>query len=226
MKNKIFIIAISLVLVLLLISSCNFMEQFENMQSQGRLNTYATTTKDADKSVEGGGETDPDQQQGSEEGQPGASDGAGSPEAPPAERTEPKAPDFTVFDNEGNPVKLSDYLGKPVVLNFWASWCGPCQREMPAFQQKFLELGSEVQFLMVNLTGGRETVDSASSFISKNGYTFPVFFDTSYSASNAFSVYSIPATYFIDAEGYIVANAVGAINEDVIGQGIDMINGE
>ena len=51
MKNKIFIIAISLVLVLLLISSCNFMEQFENMQSQGRLNTYATTTKDADKSV-------------------------------------------------------------------------------------------------------------------------------------------------------------------------------
>ena len=97
MKNKIFIIAISLVLVLLLISSCNFMEQFEDMQSQGRLNTYATTTKDAYKSVEGGGETDPDQQQGSEEGQPGASDGAGSPEAPPAERTEPKAPDFTVF---------------------------------------------------------------------------------------------------------------------------------
>ena len=202
------------------------MEQFENMQSQGRLNTYATTTKDADKSVEGGGETDPDQQQGSEEGQPGTSDGAGSPKVPPAERTEPKAPDFTVFDNEGNPVKLSDYLGKPVVLNFWASWCGPCQHEMPAFQQKYLELGSEVQFLMVNLTGGRETVDSASSFISKNGYTFPVFFDTSYSASNAFSVYSIPATYFIDAEGYIVANAVGAINEDVIGRGIDMINGE
>lgn len=226
MKNKIFIIAFSLVLVLLLASSCDIMKQFDDMQSQDRLNTYATTANKADQPAEEDKETEPDQQQGAAEDQPSATEEADSPEVPPAERTEPKAPDFTVFDADGNPVKLSDFLGKPVVLNFWASWCGPCQHEMPAFQQKYLELGSEVQFLMVNLTGGRETVNSASSFVSKKGYTFPVFFDTSYSASNAFSVYSIPATYFIDAEGYIVANAVGAISADVIQQGIDMINAE
>ena len=62
------------------------------------------------------------------------------------------APDFTVYDGAGNEVRLSDYLGKPVVLNFWASWCGPCRMEMPHFQEKQLELEGEVQFLMVNVT--------------------------------------------------------------------------
>ena len=54
------------------------------------------------------------------------------------------APDFTVYDGAGNEVRLSDYLGKPVVLNFWASWCGPCRMEMPHFQEKQLELEGEV----------------------------------------------------------------------------------
>ena len=51
------------------------------------------------------------------------------------------APDFTVYDADGNQVKLHDFIGKPIVLNFWASWCGPCQMEMPDFHEKYLELG-------------------------------------------------------------------------------------
>ena len=76
------------------------------------------------------------------------------------------APDFEVIDKEGNPVKLSSFFGKPIVLNFWASWCGPCQSEMPDFNEKYAELGGDVHFVMVNMTdGGRETVETASAFI-------------------------------------------------------------
>lgn len=134
------------------------------------------------------------------------------------------APDFTVIDAEGNSVKLSDFRGKPVVLNFWASWCGPCKYEMPDFNEQYALLGDEVEFLMVNLTdGARETVDTAKKFIADNGYTFPVYFDTNSEAVLAYGAYSIPATYFIDAEGYGVAYARGAIDKDVLLQGIDMI---
>ena len=89
----------------------------------------------------------------------------------PTEEEKYLAPDFIVYDSEGNEVALSDFLGQPVVLNFWASWCGPCKSEMPDFQEVYEEYGEEVQFLMVNLTdGSQETVESASDYIANNGY--------------------------------------------------------
>lgn len=139
------------------------------------------------------------------------------------EQTAVKAPDFTVYDRDGAEVHLSDFLGKPIVLNFWASWCGPCKMEMPDFHEKYLELGDEVQFLMVNATGGRETKDSATAFISETGYTFPVFYDLDSDASMTYGAYSLPTTYFIDAQGYAVAKATGAIGEATLQQGLDLI---
>ena len=136
----------------------------------------------------------------------------------------PVAPDFTVYDREGNAVKLSDYAGKPIVLNFWASWCGPCQIEMPDFQEKFEALGEDVQFLMVNMTdGARETVDIASAFIEEKGFTFPVLYDTDLDAANTYGAYSLPTTYFIDSQGSAIARATGAIDGDTLQRGIDMI---
>lgn len=140
------------------------------------------------------------------------------------EQEQVAAPDFTVYDASGNPVKLSDYFGKPIVLNFWASWCGPCQMEMPDFQEKYEALDGQVQFLMINMTdGSRETVNSASEFIKKQGYTFPVLYDTETDAAAAYSANSLPTTYFIDAKGYVIAKATGAISGDTLQRGIDMI---
>ena len=151
-----------------------------------------------------------------------------TPAATPAPETEPEeptlAPDFTVYDAEGNAVHLSDFIGTPVVLNFWASWCMPCTSEMPAFDEKYKELDGQVQLLMVNLTdGSRETVEGASDFIASCGYTFPIYFDTSYSAAMAYGVSSIPASYFIGADGAPVAYAIGALDADTLQRGIDML---
>ena len=134
------------------------------------------------------------------------------------------APDFQVYDKDGNGVHLSDFFGKPIVLNFWASWCGPCQSEMPDFNEKYAELGGDVHFVMVNMTdGGRETVETASAFIEKNGYDFPVLFDTKSEAAMTYGAYSLPTSFFINAEGHVIAQAVGAIDAATLQRGIDMI---
>ena len=147
--------------------------------------------------------------------------------ADPTETTaDYSAPDFTVYDIDGNAHKLSDFEGKPVILNFWASWCGPCKSEMPDFQEKYGEYGDTIQFLMVNLTdNSQETVDTASKFISGQGYTFPVFYDTDISAASAYGVYSIPVTYFIDAKGDLVTYGKGALTGETLQRGIDILLG-
>ena len=138
-----------------------------------------------------------------------------------------KAYDFTVYDENNNAYKLSDFEGKPVVLNFWASWCGPCKSEMPDFEAAYQIYGENIQFLMVNMTDGyQETVSSAKNFIQATGYTFPVFYDSDTEAARAYSVYSIPTTYFIDADGYIIAWGSGALSADNLQEGINYIYSE
>ena len=139
-----------------------------------------------------------------------------------AEAQRTAAPDFTAYDADGNAVQLSDYFGKPLVLNFWASWCGPCKSEMPAFQQAY-EQEDGVQFLLVNMTGGRETQADAEALLAQEGYTFPVLFDLDLDAAMTYGVTALPTTYFLDAEGNLVAWAQGAINEQTLQQGLDMI---
>lgn len=147
-----------------------------------------------------------------------------TPTDPGKEITYTKAPDFTVYDAQGKEAHLSDYFGKPIVLNFWASWCGPCKMEMPNFEEAYLQYGEEIQFMMVSLTdNASETVETAKAFIHEQGYTFPVYFDTEASGAIAYGVTSIPMTYFIDADGNGVAYAMGTLDAKSLQQGIDML---
>ena len=134
------------------------------------------------------------------------------------------APDFTVTDRSGNAVKLSDLRGKPVILNFWASWCGPCQSEMPDFQRAYEAYGEDIHFMIINVTdGSRETVETARAYVDERGYTFPIYFDTTLEAAILYGASSIPLTVFLDAEGHFVAYASGALNAATLQKGIDMI---
>lgn len=130
--------------------------------------------------------------------------------------------DFTVLNKDGDEVKLSDYFGKPIVVNFWATWCGPCKSELPAFDKAYKEYGDKIEFLMVNLTDGSwDTISSVNQFVSDGGYTFPVYFDTEYSASDAYNIYSIPETIFIAADGTLSDSQIGALSESSLTKKLD-----
>lgn len=152
---------------------------------------------------------------------PGA--GASSSENASSQQLQP-APSFTVYDAKGNAVTLDSLKGKPIVLNFWASWCGPCKSEMPDFEKVYAEYKDKVHFAMVNMTDGqRETQEKAQAHIDKEGFTFPVYFDLDLDAAKTYGVSAIPATYVIDADGNLVAYANGTISSEALIGALDNI---
>lgn len=140
-----------------------------------------------------------------------------SDSAPP-EDEKIMVPDFSLESSEGDTVTLSDYLGKVVVLNLWASWCPPCKAEMPDFQKLYEELDSgEVVLLMINQTDGqRETQEKALGYVSENGFTFPILYDPGTVGYEIFGLTSIPATVVIDGEGYFSAGVLGMTDYDAV----------
>ena len=138
------------------------------------------------------------------------------------DRNEPVAPDFTIYDGDGNIVHLSDFAGKPVVINFWASWCTPCKKEMPDFNKKYLEYGDEIQFLMIDYAKD-DNIKDAKAYVSEMGFEFPVYFDIDGDAFLAYEVTAFPTTIFVDADGYVVDRYRGTISEETLQSGIDKI---
>lgn len=138
------------------------------------------------------------------------------------------APDFTFYDNDGNKFSLSDFFGKPIVLNFWSSTCPPCKSEMPEFQEVYESMGEEITFLMMDCVGiaigtGVETKEAALQYIEEEGLTLPVYFDTTQSGVRTYGLSSFPTTFFIAANGDLVTYAMGAINKATLEKGISML---
>ena len=125
------------------------------------------------------------------------------------------APDFLLNALGGGALRLSDYRGKTVVLNFWASWCAPCRREMLDFQELWEERGpggpDDLVILAVNLLP-EDTVAAAEAFVDEFGLTFPILFDTSGGeVARRYGVEALPATFFIDRDGIVRTTALGTV---------------
>lgn len=127
------------------------------------------------------------------------------------------AKDFVCYDGEGNAVRLSDLRGKPVVVNFFASWCGPCKIEMPYFEESYKAYGDKVHFMMVNLNAfGNDTEEAARQMIADGGYTFPVYFDTDGEAATGYAIRSMPTTIFVSADGELMGRQTGTIRKEAL----------
>lgn len=132
-------------------------------------------------------------------------------------------PDFALVSSAGETVRLSDYKGQIVVLNFWASWCPPCREEMGDFQKlhdRFEETGEAVLLLLNQIDGRRETTTSGVKYLEDNEYTLTNLLDYGQVGAGIFGVPGLPTTVVIDAEGYLATHVVGGINDKIV---LDMI---
>lgn len=120
------------------------------------------------------------------------------------------APDLVVATPGGGSVRLSDLRGRPVLVNFWASWCGPCRSEMPAMQRLY-ERWQPEGFTILAVNQG-EPEATAVAFAQSLGLTFPLALDTDYAVSDLYAVRSLPTSFFIDREGVIRSIVIGAMN--------------
>ena len=119
--------------------------------------------------------------------------------------------DFTAEVNDGSSFTLSDHEGEVILLNFWATWCGPCVEEMPAFQKLYEEYGDKISILAVDVSEDKETVDS---FLADKDYTFPIAYDEDGSVSNKYPTEGIPYTLVIGKDGTVKNIFVGAKGAD------------
>lgn len=137
------------------------------------------------------------------------------------------AKDFTVYTDDGVPVRLIEKRGRPVVVNFFASWCGPCKVEMPHFDEAAKNYAGQIEFMMVNLCAyGNDTKENAKKLIADGGWTFPVYFDTDGSAVIAYNVRSMPMTIFVSADGELVGRQIGAVSAAQLQARIDQLLAE
>lgn len=132
------------------------------------------------------------------------------------------APVFTVYADDGTAVRLSDMRGKPTIVNFFASWCGPCRSEMPHFDEAYKAYGEEITFMMVDLCAfGNDRKEDAKALVEQGGWTFPVYFDTEGEAATAYAVRSMPTTIFLTADGVLAGKRIGALSQAQLQQEID-----
>lgn len=134
------------------------------------------------------------------------------------------APDLSFTDMNGNLVNLSDYFDKPVVLNFWATTCPYCLREIPEFDSVYADYKDNVHFIMLNVAGfNGETAQMGMDYVAENNYSLPFYFDTEESVMTTFGLSSLPMTLFLKEGGIMEAYAQGQCDAATLEKGISMI---
>lgn len=133
--------------------------------------------------------------------------------------------DSTVYTETGAPLSLSTIAaGKPLVINFWATWCPYCIQEMDDFQAIYNDYGNSVSFAFIDCVDGqRETVESGARWMREQGLTLPAYYDTSYEAVRDFGASSLPTTVVVGADGEILAVSVGAIDPTRMRNALDAL---
>lgn len=126
-----------------------------------------------------------------------------------------RAPDFELVDLNGKTVKLSDYLGKPVLLNFWATWCPPCKDEMPHMEKLYKKYEKDgFAILAVNVTTSEKDPTHVGQFVDEYKLTFPIPLDEKGAVFHDYAIIGYPTSFFIDSEGVIRRKVMGPVKED------------
>ncbi|EIT85794.1 thiol:disulfide interchange protein [Fictibacillus macauensis ZFHKF-1] len=124
-----------------------------------------------------------------------------------------EVPDFALPSLQGKQVKRSSLKGKRVILNFWATWCPPCQKEMPDMEKMYKKhKASSLEVIGINLRHTEKSTENVSRFIGKNNVTFPILLDEEGKVSKQFAAVSLPTSYLIDEEGIIQKKVIGPLS--------------
>lgn len=123
------------------------------------------------------------------------------------------APDFTLTNLQGEEVSLSQLRGQPIILNFWATWCGPCRIEMPDLQNIWRQYNGAALVIGVN---NSEPADRVTPFILEMGVTYPILLDDGAATASLYQVAALPSTFFIDSQGVVQDRIIGIVNEAVL----------
>jgi cytochrome c biogenesis protein CcmG, thiol:disulfide interchange protein DsbE len=132
---------------------------------------------------------------------------------PPA--TGKTVPEFSLRTVQGGEVKLADLQGKPVVINFWATWCPPCREEMPMFEKMARSLQGKVVFLAVDYD---EDLKVVADYVRQNGLSLPILLDPGGVINDRYYIRSFPTTFFVDSKGILRAQHIGGLDEALIYQ--------
>ena len=142
----------------------------------------------------------------------------------PAPVTGHPAPDFELVNLEGETIRLSDYKGQPVIVNFWATWCGPCRAEFPEFQRAAVDNADRLVIIGVNNTS-TDQPDLIPGFVEEFGITFPIVLDTEDgTTAKTYRILGLPTTIFIDSNGVVNEVFTGPLNKAYIESKISELN--
>jgi peroxiredoxin len=125
------------------------------------------------------------------------------------------APDFELVSTDGETIRLSDFRGTPVILNFWATWCGPCRAEFPDFQQAAVDNADRLVIIGIN-NSSADQVDLVPGFLEEFGITFPIVLDEDGSTAKTYRILGLPTTIFIDSSGTVDEVFTGPLNKAYI----------